>query len=100
MGTNDHRGTTIKHYKHWDCVIIPTGDGKCFLIHLPTWTKLYRDRIEYRDLYRGMSRPRVPSDKNKTFTPRKGALPVSECVVDHGVGFGVAQHIGVLAGTR
>ncbi|QMV85304.1 formate--tetrahydrofolate ligase [Corynebacterium hindlerae] len=30
----------------------------------------------------------------------KGALPVSECVADHGVGFGVAQHIGVLAGTR
>lgn len=28
------------------------------------------------------------------------ALHVSECVVDRGVGFGVAQHIGVLAGTR
>ncbi|WP_144084536.1 hypothetical protein [Corynebacterium falsenii] len=30
----------------------------------------------------------------------KRALHVSECVVDRGVGFGVAQHIGVLAGTR
>ncbi|UBI07213.1 hypothetical protein LA329_02600 [Corynebacterium falsenii] len=31
---------------------------------------------------------------------RMPALHVSECVVDRGVGFGVAQHIGVLAGTR
>ena len=29
-----------------------------------------------------------------------GALRVSECVVDRGTGFGVAQHVGVLAGTR
>ncbi|AJE32704.1 ATPase [Corynebacterium humireducens NBRC 106098 = DSM 45392] len=31
---------------------------------------------------------------------RKSALHDLECVADHGVGFGVAQHVEVLAGTR
>lgn len=32
--------------------------------------------------------------------PSMAALHDLECVADHGVGFGVAQHVGVLAGTR
>lgn len=53
------------------CIIIPNGD-RADLINTTTQTKIYKDRIEYRDLYRGMSRPRLPGDKNGQVQTRKG----------------------------